>query len=390
MHQTSWCRAVCAKVPGAWSRINRCRRVHTVVCWLSAGKSESPSMQKRTLGYVAAWVFASVRTLTRRDIIVANAGHHFHPWTSAVVKHQVRPFIDACAWHASGQWRPAGHLSSSTPRPWTERVPHTFLREANPQIWERGVFPGRIGTASRKHECLPPWPYQLVQQAHMRTPTERRPVNSTLETLLGPKAFSAYNQGMCEAVGSHPFIRATQRLVQCGHSQLPSPSPSPPQSPCSPSQPRQVQHTPVGLLRVWLPSALLGSRESSVPRDCTHSVLHGAIYAFWNQALVHSVWRREQRRGSVPGGNGAPAPKGDRFETWEELQEMVASTWRPGGKEASLAWMHEGTWRGVCGPTTLLRSTKSGAKPGDSASGADTAAPYLPASKLCTDNRGHK
>ena len=45
-----------------------------------SGKSESPSMLKRTIGLVTTWALGAVPSLTTRDLIVANAGHHFHPF----------------------------------------------------------------------------------------------------------------------------------------------------------------------------------------------------------------------------------------------------------------------------------------------------------------------
>ena len=343
MQQTSWCRAVCAKVHGIWSASNRCQRVHTIVCWLSAAKSEAPSVLQRTLGNVAAWALASVgATLTQRDIVVGNAGHHFHPWDSRWHVHQLASFVNVCRWHKStrGRWRqtprssgqtsaassarpPAGHAAATTPM----ATPHIFLREAGPQIWARGVFPGaaadarpsrtreqashrtgRIGTSSPLHDCLPPWPYEPVQQVHMQRSDAASRANSSLDVLLGPRAFHAYNGGLCEAVAG----------------------------------------SPVDLLRVWLPTALLGARESAHVGDCTHAMHDGSTYAFWNQLLLHAVWRRGERLGvglapharphdparrqsrmlRHQGREGAPDdPNAEgRFVTWERLREMLISS----------------------------------------------------------------
>ena len=48
-------------------------------------------------------------------------------------------------------------------------MPHTFLREAAPQFWRGGVFPGRIGTTSKRHDCLPPWSAEdVLKDAHLQ------------------------------------------------------------------------------------------------------------------------------------------------------------------------------------------------------------------------------
>lgn len=162
MHQPSWCRAVCAKVRGGWSRTNRCREVRTVVCWLSAGKSESPSMVRRTLALVTTWAFGSLPSLTRRDIVVANYGHHFAPWATdnRMLSRQLETFVEACRWHASGRWRrevdpdDEAAAASEGMKGWRRRVPHTFYREASPQFWAEGVFPGRVRLSPPRHHCL--------------------------------------------------------------------------------------------------------------------------------------------------------------------------------------------------------------------------------------------
>ncbi len=183
MHQGSWCRAVCSKLGGPWSRQNRCRQVHFVVCWLSAAKSESPSMLRRSLALVATWLFSFATTLDRRDIVVANYGHHFLPFgRDAPGGTQLAPFVEACKWHAHGRWRPelldpndeaaakaeGGGGTRGLAAAWQRRVPHMLYREANPQMWPGGIFPGRVGTASKKHVCLPVWDSERVQQAEYR------------------------------------------------------------------------------------------------------------------------------------------------------------------------------------------------------------------------------
>lgn len=111
-----------------------------------------------------------------------------------------------------------------------------------------------MGTSSKRHDCLPPWEYAVVQRAQRTrqhqletcgpSQAQRQPHSQTktatsgavagtapsggskltLERLLGARAFAAYNAGGCDAVAA----------------------------------------SPVSLLHTWLPSALLGSRESSV------------------------------------------------------------------------------------------------------------------------------
>ena len=149
IHQMSWCRAVCAKVHGKMSRKNRCREVHTVVCWLSAGKSESPTMLRRTLALVTTWVFSSLSTLTTHDVIVGSYGHHFFPRYSErrMLARQLEAFVEVCRWHADGRWRmgvDANDEAAATDggQSWTRRVPHTLYREANPQFWPGGVSQG--------------------------------------------------------------------------------------------------------------------------------------------------------------------------------------------------------------------------------------------------------
>ena len=282
--QTSWCRAICSKVSGPWSPRNLCRDAHTIVCWLSAAKAESPSMRERALGQVTAWLLATVTSLSSRDIVIGNAGHHFSPWDSndVVLETQVKPFVNACTWDMLGQ--PQGAASHTQPAGSAAR-PHYFLKEASPQFWPEGVFPGRIGFISRKHDCLPPWSYERVQQA-MQLPIDRRPPELTLEHLLGRRAFEAYNRGLCAAVAA----------------------------------------SPVGLLKLWQPSALLGSRESSFPGDCTHGMMHGSLYPYWNQVLLHAVWRRESL--VHPQGGAASSPKSDsdsnRWETWRQLRQALS------------------------------------------------------------------
>jgi len=179
----------------------------------------------------------------------------------------------------------------------------------------------------------------------------------------------------------------------------------------------------VGLLRVWLPSAVLGARESSVAKDCTHSVLAGSTYAFWNQHLIHSVWRREARNkvnevkgkdwdkeartaqdaidrhhGQRPGGGQSREagrrlqrlppqttdaegrtllPQTNRIESWRELQAMVVGV---KGERCD-----EGTWSGVCSQSMShemsqgLNSARDSAKP----TTTRNRRAYLPAPKLC-------
>ena len=339
IHQGSWCRAVCSKVRGPWSRKNRCREVHLIVCWLSAGKSESPSMLRRTLALVATWLFSYATTLERRDIVVANVGHHFLPHHGRTKvrgygphghAQQLAPFVEVCKWHAKGLWRlelnpndetaakayaveataakaKAATASDETELAsyggnstlgrggWRQRVPHTLYRETSPQIWAGGIFPGRAGTSSKKHACLPEWDYEPVQQAERRRqPHARRGLgdaaaNSTLDVLLGATAFDAYNARQCELLAK----------------------------------------SPVGLLKVWLPSALLGARESSTPRDCTHSYMYGSTNAMWNQLMMHAVWRREA---STPRETTRPQYmvsareeqwRWNRLATWEQLRAML-------------------------------------------------------------------
>lgn len=339
MHQSSWCRAVCSKVRGPWSRMNRCREVHLIVCWLSAGKSESPSMLRRTLALVATWLFSYATTLERRDIVVANVGHHFLPHHGRTNvpgygpqghARQLAPFVEACKWHAKGLWRlelspndeaaakayaveataakakavaasvgleqaSYGGSSALGPGGWRQRVPHTLYRETSPQFWAGGIFPGRAGTSSKKHACLPEWDYEPVQQAERRRqPQARRGLgeaasNSTLDVLLGATAFDAYNARQCELLAK----------------------------------------SPVGLLKVWLPSALLGSREASTPRDCTHSYLYGSTNAMWNQLMMHAVWRREASisretaRPKYVGSAREEQRRWNRLATWEQLRAML-------------------------------------------------------------------
>ena len=309
MHQVSWCRAVCTKVRGAWSKANRCREVHSIVCWLSAGKSESPSMLRRTLALVTTWAFGSLASLTRRDVIVGSYGHHFQPWDrdARVLSQQLESFVEVCKWHAHGRWRKAvdandeaAATSGGAGTAWRYRIPHMFYRETNPQFWEGGVFPGRPGTSSKKHDCLPPWNYEDVQRAQQQ---QQQRASSPLDRLLGPRAFAAYNAACCAAVA----------------------------------------RSPVSLLRTWLPSALLGSRDSFVVGDCTHSYLYGSTNAFWNQLLLHTVWRRERRWDKEELAGTWPA---NRLETWQELQRMLASA---NENLATRDRARDGSYGGVCG-----------------------------------------
>jgi len=223
-----------------------------------------------------------------------------------------------------------------------------------------------------------PMPTMHMPAAPMPTPTAqpttRRPQphdshssSHSLESLLGPRAFDAYNEGICTSLA----------------------------------------RTPVGLLRVWLPTAVLGPRESSVPRDCTHSVLAGSTYAFWNQLLMHAVWRREARaRARDPPTATATAPAAttsttataptatmrgppttapatapattttrgpptnapavtNRMASWRELQAMITGV--PGERR------EEGTWSGIC--RQPLASTRGII--------THNRRRYLPAPKLC-------
>ena len=327
IHQMSWCRAVCAKVHGKMSRKNRCREVHTVVCWLSAGKSESPTMLRRTLALVTTWVFSSLSTLTTHDVIVGSYGHHFFPRYSErrMLARQLEAFVEVCRWHADGRWRMGvdanDEAAATDGGPWTRRVPHTLYREANPQFWPGGVFPGRVGTSSRKHDCLPPWDYKTVQRPYSgRRDEPPGSPEGALEQLLGPRAFAAYNADGCDAVA----------------------------------------RSPVSLLRAWLPSALLGSRESSIAGDYTHSFLPSSTHAFWNQLLLHAVWRRERRwdpDDTDRGGTGRNRPSPDRaarqavnrLETWRELQQMLALSdgahSAGGGRDSA----RDGSYGAICG-----------------------------------------
>lgn len=320
LHQTSWCRAVCTKVRGAWSKSNRCREVHTVVCWLSAGKSESPSMMRRTLALVTTWAFGSLASLTRRDVIVGSYGHHFLPWDKEVrlLSQQLETFIEVCKWHAQGRWRKTVDANDEVayskgirgvlPPTWRRRVPHMLYREANPQFWQGGVFPGRAGTSSKKRDCLPPWEYEEIQRAHR----QQQPSSSPLDHLLGPRAYAAYNAASCTAVA----------------------------------------HSPVGLLRAWLPSALLGSRDSSVVGDCTHSYLYGSTNAFWNQLLLHAVWRRERRQRDKEAPSSSWSAS--RLETWNELQRMLE---RANENVAGRDRARDGSYGGVCGKYARTNGT---------------------------------
>ena len=254
------CRAVCAKVEGAMSKSNLCQRIYTVVCWISAAKSETGSIMQRTVASSTIWVLNRM-PLTRNDAIIANVGQHFFPWHDDITPRFARDYVDAARWHASGRWRreSAEHNRNRLVHNISDEGVHFFFREAGPQIWKDGVFPGkRAGTTSKNHECIPPWNYELVQQAYLlpddAASASTQPSN-TLDELLGRRAFDAYNHGLCHLTAN----------------------------------------SPVDLLRVWLPTALLGSRESFAPMDCTHSTRNGSVLAFWNQMLMHSIWRREAR-----------------------------------------------------------------------------------------------
>lgn len=530
-HQKSWCRAICPRQPAGadgnknavgkkdalgqrvkasmlrqMGDLGSCQMVYASVCWLSAGKSESPSMLARTVGHTAQWLLASVTTLTRRDIVVANVGQHFGPWDRNLRAH-VDEYVAVMEWHASGRWRHNQPLESAKPlpspvklasdvnasttteapcwrmwrslldhalhipakilreveatsgecvavegagyklangaytrtaavsygrpvysrlsaveeknnqcnltyssilsvgwvlacrhwikydsngchkvapwlchsRPWrvfppsrrsaphvmlpadlwqrertklglprevlqTRRLPlgwtaktrqrwagspHAFFREAPPQFWKGGVFPGRkIGTTSQNHDCLLPWNFTRVQQAtHQRTArvggksgkvtAPPPPTSDTLEVLLGPRAFDAYNERRCE----------------------------------------DVSGTSIGLLKVWLPSALLGSRESYVKRDCTHSLTAGSALSFANQLLMHQVWRREARWTH-------PAMGGLRTDTWDQLQQLLTNPQRQDGTKSLFCKKLGG--RGIDGYSTSPRSCAPRAYEGES------------------------
>ena len=235
--------------------------------------------------------------------------------------------MQAATWHEHGRWRPevdpndeaaaaGGEASAGAgagASAWRARSPHFLYREANAQLWAGGVFPGRVGTSSQKHDCLPPWDVEALQQALLpqRTRPTRRvaprqhgALETTLEALLGPRAFDAYNEHTCEQVGGARPGRRGQRRAVAGSA---------------------LSGSPVSLLRTWLPAALLGSRESAVAGDCTHSWLYGSTNAFYNQLMMHTVWRREARGRERRGGHvpvSAPPPR-NRLDTWRELQQML-------------------------------------------------------------------
>ena len=417
IHQVSWCKAICPKVPPLMRSMPKgdatrdeipftpnevqtsqvCQHVHSIVCWVSAGKSESGSMRQRTLGATAEWLLSSLNTLTPRDVIVANVGPHYKPWKDVTaegglgtVPAMIREYVEVMRWHASGKWRgeneggskvsnalsdeqryaalvtsrkvieysyisprvPVLNLSCSglfkeiqyhtvlyglirnKPLPpsvieyansgrcgvrtslaywerlrraalkraesiglyplpampplswepnsdyvrkamdgWEAPGPHALLRESTPQFWQTveqksdgdgGVFPGRTGTSSKNHDCIKPWDYEKVQQDP-----------SLLRDLLGPRAYSAYNAKLCEL----------------------------------------VQSSPVSVLRLWLPSAVLGARESFVKGDCTHSLIAGSTLAFSNQLLLHEVWRREKHRQHEEASTS-------RIATWLQVRSL--------------------------------------------------------------------
>jgi len=117
---------------------------------------------RRTLALVTTWAFGSLPSLTRRDIVVANYGHHFAPWATdnRMLSRQLETFVEACRWHASGRWRrevdpdDEAAAASEGMKGWRRRVPHTFYREASPQFWAEGVFPGRVRLSPPRHHCL--------------------------------------------------------------------------------------------------------------------------------------------------------------------------------------------------------------------------------------------
>lgn len=139
-----------------------------------------------------------------------------------------------------------------------------------------------------------------------------------LERLIGPRSYDAYNHDLCNMTAD----------------------------------------SPVGLLRVWLPTAIVGSRESSVPHDCTHFLMAGATYAFWNQHMMHAVWRREQRSDSIGTGMSAGASAGahsdttpaastgaNRITMWHAVRRMLARYTRATNRSGDEL---EGTFDGVC------------------------------------------
>lgn len=332
MHQPSWCRGMCDRERRGG--LAPCADVHTVVCWLSAAKTESPSFKKRTLAHTTAWALGELgRSLTPRDIVVGSLGAHFAPSVAipttgfrggTKVVRLAEDFVEVMRWHASGRWRrdtpsgldalngSAGGVAASA-SPQAQRAvqqgPHAFYREASPQFWREGVFPGRVGTSSKNHDCLPPWDFAAAQQAAQPQGSRRRDgraSNDSLDVLLGRHAFAAYNDRICGA----------------------------------------VRGSPVSLLRVWLPSALLGSRESAVRGDCTHSLRTGSTYTFWNQLLLHEVWRREAEREGSP--RAAPPPTlprsayASRSDTFRATRKMLFHNLR----------REQFTAGGVCSPDT--------------------------------------
>jgi hypothetical protein len=241
---------------------------NAIVCWVSAAKSAgNVVLEKRTLGHALAWVYEHL-PLTSADVIVGNVGVHFHPGEAVV--RQTRGFRDMHEWFAT-RLRPHGRL-----------LPRVYYREATPQIWAGGIYPGktfkpaytgkRVGYA----DCLPPWDWKAVQQG-LSQPL-------SLETLLSPEAYGRYNSHVCST-----FANSSIRV-----------------------------------LPVWEPSALLGSRESAMVGDCTHPYPKGSIVAMWNQFLLQQLHHDEdqsQRRESRCDG----APR-DRQNGATDDDSLLSST----------------------------------------------------------------
>ena len=123
-------------------------------------------------------------------------------------------------------------------------------------------------------DCIAPWPYEEVQrnEALIDAVQERAalagakarsamPRNLTLSSLLCP-------EGVCHQrfPGKNSFAAYTNDQM------------------CA-----RLEGSGVQVLRTWLPSAILGSRDSARFGDCIHPRVRGSILTMWNVLLLTEV-----------------------------------------------------------------------------------------------------
>jgi hypothetical protein len=84
----------------------------------------------------------------------------------------------------------------------------------------------------------------------------------------------------------------------------------------------------IGVLQLWLPLALLGSRESPRPFDCTHHLVTGSAPSFVNQRLLFAAEERSRGTDARAAADRWGAHTRDsREDVWTQLLHLLQKPW---------------------------------------------------------------